>query len=186
MDYMRQADFDAHRDEIKRQTSAILAARSSELGRRAVRIEVFSYETGTRLADVVASSFGLVVVTYEAADTGEVKDLAPLTDSDEEREFDLAHPFDPVPSWQLRRSIDKGRKKITISRDIEGWADRRLIGYRKDASPLARATSRRNRLRNLIKQKRELGVYARHNEVDLLHAEAEVERLRRKTRERDT
>lgn len=159
------------------QVAAILSGRTGPLG-RAIVCEVFAHETGTRLADVVRTTAGLVAVTYRSAPgrvTGDVAAQVSLTD---EGRLELAEPYSSLPGRRLIEAITAGKTKLTVTLDPDAWLDRRLTG--PTGSPLARARSRRNRLRDLLRRKRDLGMpesMLRGNESMLAAAEGDVSRL---------
>jgi len=134
------------------QVAAILSGRSGPLG-RAIVCEVFAYETGKRLADVVRTTDGLTAVAYLVAEDRVTGDIATITDLTDTAQLVLADPYGTLPGIRLTRAIEAGTAKITLATDSDAWAERRLVGYRAEASPIQRLASLRSRLRIMLRYK---------------------------------
>ncbi len=146
--------------DIARQVEVILAARATELGKRAVLVEVFSRETGKRLADLLHTTAGPVVVTYRTEPdrvTGDVAAIVAVTDQpDQHVEFADGSGSLPVP--RLSAMVAAGKRKMVVYADADAWADCRLAGYPPGASPLTKAAAKCGRLRAILRAKRKLGL----------------------------
>ena len=145
--------------DIARQVEVILAARATKLGKRAVLVEVFSRETGKRLADLLHTTAGPVVVTYRTEPdrvTGDVAVIVAVTDQpDQHVEFADGSGSLPVP--RLSAMVAAGKRKMVLYADADAWADTQLDGHPSGAPPLTRAAALRNRLRAILAAKRKLG-----------------------------
>jgi hypothetical protein len=147
--------------DIARQVEVILAARATKLGKRAVLVEVFSRETGKRLADLLHTTAGPVVVTYRTEPdrvTGDVAAIVAVTDRPDQRvEFaDGSSGSLPVP--RLSAMVAAGKRKMVVYADADAWADSRIAGYPPGASPLTKAAAKCGRLRAILRAKRKLGL----------------------------
>jgi len=144
---------------LARQVEVILAARATELGRRAVVVEAFSRETGRRLADLLRTTDGNVVVTYHPAPgrvTGDVAAIVAVTGAPDQT-VELADGSGSVPVARLSATAAAGRRKMVLYADADAWADARLDGHPPGAPALSRAAALRGRLRAILRAKRTLG-----------------------------
>lgn len=145
--------------DIARQVEVILAARATKLGKRAVLVEVFSRETGKRLADLLRTTHGPVVVIYRtAADrvTGDVAAVVAVTSEPGQR-VALADEAGTLSVARLSAMAADGKRKMVLYADADAWADTQLDGHPSGAPPLTRAAALRNRLRAILAAKRKLG-----------------------------
>ncbi|MDQ1308227.1 MAG: hypothetical protein QG671_4061 [Actinomycetota bacterium] len=145
--------------DIARQVEVILAARATELGKRAVLVEVFSRETAKRLADLLHTTAGPVVVTYRPEPdrvTGDLAAIVAVTGQPGQR-VELADGAGWLTVARLSAVAAAGKRKMVLYCDSDAWADARLDGYPPGAPPLAKAAALRNRLRAILRAKRKLG-----------------------------